>query len=209
MPNARVTSGRFVQNSSPRLADSRRARARRPIALPEPLKRSVKYHRVEGPWWLDECPGFPARVCGSTGCFWLIVSPARLLFTAYIGYVGKTFFCSSRPSTVPKWTVIVSDRVRFAAVPLCPLGKFFLQRDAMLARYMLSSSVRHKPVVYRNDWTIRTAWFGHGGFFHLAYSVLYGNSGSSKQQKRVPSCGTLSQTLDLENFATASRPRRQ
>jgi len=97
----------------------------------------------------------------------------------HIGYVGKTFFRSSRPSTVPKWTVIVSDRVRFAAVPLCPLGKFFLQRDAMLARYMLSSSVRHKPVVYRNDWTTRTAWFGHGGFFHLAYSVLYGNSGSS------------------------------
>ena len=42
---------------------------------------------------------------------------------------------------------------------------FFLPRDAMLARYLLSSylSVHHKPVFYRNDWTNR-AGFSHGGF---------------------------------------------
>ena len=41
--------------------------------------------------------------------------------------------------------------------------KAFLPRDAMLARYLLSSYVRHKPVLYRNDWTNRAA-FRHGDF---------------------------------------------
>jgi len=43
----------------------------------------------------------------------------------------------------------------------------FLPRASMLARYMLSScvrpSVRHKPVLYLNDWTNR-AGLWHGGF---------------------------------------------
>ena len=42
-----------------------------------------------------------------------------------------------------------------------------LPGDAMLAQYMQSScvrqSVRHKPVLCRNDWTNR-AGFWHGGF---------------------------------------------
>ena len=60
-----------------------------------------------------------------------------------------------------------------------------LPRDALLARYMLSSRVRlsvcHKLVLYRNDRTNR-AGFG---------------------------TGTLSQTPDLENVAAASRSRCQ
>jgi len=47
----------------------------------------------------------------------------------------------------------------------------FSPRDAMLARYMLSScvrpSVRHKPVSYRNDWT---NW---AGFWHARLSSTY------------------------------------
>ena len=62
-------------------------------------------------------------------------------------------------------------------------GGFFLTRDAMLARYMLSStvspsvcpsvrqSVRHKPVLCGNDWTNR-AGFWHGASFHLSHTVL-------------------------------------
>jgi len=43
--------------------------------------------------------------------------------------------------------------------------------------------------------------FGMGASFHLSYTVLKGNSGNSKITV-LPS-ETLSQTLDLENFAKA------
>ena len=45
-----------------------------------------------------------------------------------------------------------------------PLFIIFTARRYMLARYraMLSSSVRHKPVLRRNDWS--ASWFWHGGF---------------------------------------------
>ena len=40
--------------------------------------------------------------------------------------------------------------------------------------------------------------------FHLSYTVLQGNSGTSKTDRISPS-GTLFQSLDLEKFATASK----
>ena len=83
---------------------------------------------------------------------------------------------------------------------------------AILVRYLLSSSVRpsvrHKPVLYRNDWTNR-AGFWHGSFFsifHLCCKESW--VGPSPNITVLPS-GTLSRTLDLENFATASRSRCQ
>jgi len=51
----------------------------------------------------------------------------------------------------------------------------FLPRDAMLARYILSSrlhlSVCYKLILYRNDWTHR-AGFGMEASFHLSHTVL-------------------------------------
>jgi len=87
----------------------------------------------------------------------------------------------------------------------------------MLTRYILSScvclsvcpSVRHKPVLYRNHHTNR-AGFWHDGFHpHVPDCVIrnFGylqNSGTYK----VPS-KTLSETLDLEDFVTVSRPHCQ
>jgi len=48
--------------------------------------------------------------------------------------------------------------------------------------------------------------FGMGASFDLSYTVLQGNSGIFKM--RVLPSGTLLQTLDLENFATAYIDRR-
>ena len=48
------------------------------------------------------------------------------------------------------------------------------------------------------DERIELVW-GMGAFFHLSYTVFYGNSGNSKIMV-LPS-GTLSQTVDLENIA--------
>ena len=63
-------------------------------------------------------------------------------------------------------------------------------------------SVRHKPVLYRNDWTNR-AVFGTDASFRLFHTVL-SLTGISKNYGTVfPSSGTFSQTPDLENFATA------
>ena len=50
----------------------------------------------------------------------------------------------------------------------------FLPRDAMLARYLLSSRVCpsvYKPVLYRNDWTNR-AGFGVEASFYLPDTVF-------------------------------------
>jgi len=87
----------------------------------------------------------------------------------------------------------------------------FLPRDAMLARYMLSSCVRlsvcHKPVLYyRNNWTNRAGLAQRLPFFYrrLCYKEIW----VSPYFKVLPS-GTLSQTPNLENFATASRSRCQ
>jgi len=46
-------------------------------------------------------------------------------------------------------------------------------------------------------------FFGTGASFQLSYTVLKGNSGIFKI--RVLPCGTLFQTLDIENFASANR----
>ena len=85
-----------------------------------------------------------------------------------------------------------------------------LPRDALLARYMLSSRVRlsvcHKLVLYRNDRTNR-AGFGTGTSFHQSHTVIrkYGYL----QKIRALSTATLSQTPDLENVAAASQSRCQ
>jgi len=73
----------------------------------------------------------------------------------------------------------------------------FLLRDAMLVRCMLSSCVCHKPVLYRNDWTNR-AGFGVGASLDLSNIHV-------PLKIRVLPSGTISQTLDLENFATTRR----
>ena len=52
--------------------------------------------------------------------------------------------------------------------------------------------------VIEMDERIELVW-GMGAFFHLSYTVFYGNSGNSKIMV-LPS-GTLSQTVDLENIA--------
>jgi len=65
------------------------------------------------------------------------------------------------------------------------------------------SSVRHKPVLYRNDWTNR-AGFWYGGFLPPIPHCALKTFGYLQKLGYFPS-GTLSQTPDLENFATASR----
>ena len=79
---------------------------------------------------------------------------------------------------------------------------WFLPRDAMLARYgpvSLSVCVHYKSDFYRNGWLNRAvlAW-------ELPPSTHTCATRVSPKIKALPS-GTLSQTLDLENFATAGR----
>jgi len=82
----------------------------------------------------------------------------------------------------------------------------------MLARYLLSScvrrSVRHKPVLYRNDWTNR-AGIWHTGFLPSSPHFLCYKEISVSPKIRVLPSETLSQTPDQENFSTASRSRCQ
>ena len=90
----------------------------------------------------------------------------------------------------------------------------FLPRDATLARYMLSSCVRpfvrpsvclpvcHKPVLYQNDWFLPRRL--PSTYPTLCCKEIW----VSPKIMALPS-GTLFQTLDLENFATASRSRCQ
>ena len=49
---------------------------------------------------------------------------------------------------------------------------------------------------------------GMGASFHPSYSVVNGNSGIFKKRRALPS-GTLSQTPDLENFASVYRPLKR
>ena len=79
---------------------------------------------------------------------------------------------------------------------------WFLPRDAMLARYgpvSLSVCVHYKSDFYRNGWLNRAvlAW-------ELPPSTHTCATRVSLKIKALPS-ETLSQTLDLENFATAGR----
>jgi len=92
---------------------------------------------------------------------------------------------------------------------------FFLQRDAALARYMcchrvsdrpsdgvrtsVCPSVRHKPVVYRNDWTNR-AGFWHGGFL----PPIVRKFGYLQKSGHFP-LELFSKLRTFKNFATASR----
>jgi len=68
-------------------------------------------------------------------------------------------------------------------------------------------SVRHKPVLYRNDWTKR-AEFWHEGFLPLIPHRVIRKFGYLQKWRVLPS-GTWSQTPDLDNFAMASRSRCQ
>ena len=93
-----------------------------------------------------------------------------------------------------------------------PLRAAFLPRDAVLARYMLSSCVRPsvRPsyagiVSKRLDES--SCFFAMEASFHLSHTVFYRNMGISKI--RYFSLGLCSQTQHLENFATASRSRYQ
>jgi len=70
------------------------------------------------------------------------------------------------------------------------------------------SSVRHKPVLYRNDWTNR-AGFWYGGFLPPIPHCVLKTFGYLQKLGYFPSEGTLSQTPDFDNFATASRSRCQ
>ena len=90
-----------------------------------------------------------------------------------------------------------------------------LPHDAMLTRNLLSSRVRpSKPVLFRNDWT-NQAGFCHVGFLppipHYLKKFRYLQQfEDTRIVWRYPSTsGTLSQTLDLQNCATASRSRCQ
>ena len=85
----------------------------------------------------------------------------------------------------------------------------FYQRDVMPAQVLAMAlclsvclSVSHKSEFDRNGRTNRTG-FGMGASFHLSYTVLKEIRVYSKI--RVLPSGTLSQTPDLENFASVYR----
>ena len=88
---------------------------------------------------------------------------------------------------------------------------YFCPRDAMLARALAVAQcplacVCHKSVFYRNGWTNR-AGFGHGSFFP---TVLHCKEIQVPPGKiRVLPSGTLLQTPDLENIATAYRSSKR
>jgi len=71
-----------------------------------------------------------------------------------------------------------------------------------LAQHSLSScvhlSVHHKPALYQNDWTNRA------GVWHWRFLLPITHCLWVSPKIRVLTSGTLSQTLDLKNFATAS-----
>jgi len=75
----------------------------------------------------------------------------------------------------------------------------------MLARHIavvVCPSVRHEPVLYRNDRTNRA---GFGTELPSTYHTLCYEEIWVSPKIRVLLSGTLFQTPDLENFATASR----
>ena len=51
----------------------------------------------------------------------------------------------------------------------------------------------------------RLSWFWHGGFSPLILHCVVGNSSTCVSKVRVLPSRTLSETLDLDNFATARR----
>ena len=80
-----------------------------------------------------------------------------------------------------------------------PLQDFFAN-DSSKTLYTLSYchvSIRHKPVLYWNDWKNRDG-FWHGGFHPPVQHC-------ATRKFRVLPSWTLSQAQDLANFATASR----
>jgi len=88
-------------------------------------------------------------------------------------------------------------------VRLAALHAFFLPRDAMLALYTLSSCVYRSSRFdkYRLDkQTDGQSWFLVWELPELYYKQI-----RILQEIRLLPSGTLSQTVDLENFATASR----
>jgi len=71
---------------------------------------------------------------------------------------------------------IVNGRQRMLTVSHTLVTKVpgVLRRDAMVARHfavVVCPSVRHKPVLYRDDWTNR-AGFGTEISFHLSHTVI-------------------------------------
>jgi len=65
---------------------------------------------------------------------------------------------------------------------------------------VVCSSVRHKPVLYRNHWSWFLVWRFPCSCLRLSCKEIW-----VPLKVRVLFSGTLSQTLDLENFATASQ----
>jgi len=93
----------------------------------------------------------------------------------------------------------------------------FYPRDAMLARVLANvamalrlsvclSVCRKLECSLETDERIELV-FGMGAYFHPSYTVLKGNSGISKYKGTSP--GTLSQTRDLENFASMYRSSKR
>ena len=93
----------------------------------------------------------------------------------------------------------------------------FYSRDAMPARVLANvamalrlsvclSVCRKLECSLETDERIELV-FGMGAYFHPSYTVLKGNSGISKDKGTSP--GTLSQTRDLENFASMYRSSKR
>ena len=85
--------------------------------------------------------------------------------------------------------------------------QWFLPRDAMLARYTLSSCVR--PSVCPSQAATGRIELVLSWRFPSTYLTLFYNEIWVSPEICVLPSGTLSQTPDLENFATTSRSRCQ
>ena len=89
----------------------------------------------------------------------------------------------------------------------------FYPRDAMPARVLANVAMALRLSVCRKlECSLETderieLVFGMGAYFHPSYTVLKGNSGISKHKGTSP--GTLSQTRDLENFASMYRSSKR
>jgi len=69
-------------------------------------------------------------------------------------------------------------------------------------------SVRRKPVLHRKDWTNR-AGFLAWRLLYICPILCYKEISVSRKLRYIDPCKTLSETLYLENFATACRSRCQ
>jgi len=93
----------------------------------------------------------------------------------------------------------------------CRMVVKFLPRDAMLARYMLSScfpSVRPSQAGIASKPLDESSWF-LSRKIPSTYPTLCCKTSFVSPKIKVPPSGTLPRTPDLENFATASRSRCQ